>query len=430
MSKRKNICPHSSYNRSVNSIVLDFEVMNLKEDKTVVEVPEKTYCLKPSDGECYSDDTVRPSNESLHQKEQEFQAYPLQDNLSQPVHEQTLSIGRTLQSKTEAVLIEQDDSSKIATGRKDSKREGQPLGMERKRNPVETEPKKVKREQRTQKSTGVTFPKTSCIPSTSSEPYVSTAYNNKAESVPKTTISIPTTASSSSMQRDRLEEGTSKKPQMPRSSNTLPKSSVSTSDKNKPYGAHLSDNLDDFDMDGDRDDDDADDVGSSEEDSELESILSRLTSYLHRKQNKGKKVHSKKYKKLAKRLKLLNVNSETCEMKLGRATKTSKLKHEKGQEMIMTENIMTDEDNNSSDPQMTTEKKKKKGDRNSDARSTINNGSQTSITQTDISMRGTIDTLPATPLVVADEDKKETKANVNTLKRPSVQAPQPLLQNK
>ena len=72
---------------------LVFEVMNLKEDKTDVEVPEKTYCLKPSD------DTVRPSNESLHQKEQEFQAYPLQDNLSQPVHEQTLSIGERYSQK-------------------------------------------------------------------------------------------------------------------------------------------------------------------------------------------------------------------------------------------------------------------------------------------------------------------------------------------
>jgi len=45
-------------------------------------------------------------------------------------------------------------------------------------------------------------------------------------------------------------------------------------------------------------------------------------------------------------------------------------------------------------------------------------------------MSDTVDTLPATPLVVADEDEKETEANVNTLKRPSAQAPQPLLQNK
>ena len=317
--------------------------MNFKEDKAVVEGGEKTTCLKQSDGECYSDDTVRRWNESQQQEEQGLLTYQYQDNLSQPVHEQTLPLVEGVQSKTESTLIEHCGSSKMETGRKGAKREGQPLEVERKRDDVETEPMKVKQCQRGRKSTGVTSTKTYCLPSTSSKAYVSTSVNNKDESVTKTTLSLQTRAGSSSMHGDRLEEGTSKKQQMQRSSNALSKSRVSTSDKNKPCFTPISHNLDDSDMDSDSDDANVV-VDSSEEDSELENIEALITSYLDQKKKKGKKAPSKGCKKL---MNLLKVNTERYEMKLGKSTMRAKAKQEKGKEMPTPKNVMTDEDNNS-----------------------------------------------------------------------------------
>ena len=205
------------------------QVMNFKENKALVEEAAKTSCLKQSDGIL---------NES---QEEGLLTYEHQDKLCEAVHEQTPSLVGEVQSKTESTLIQQCGSSKMATGRKGSKKEGQPMWAERKRDD-ETEPKKVKQCQRW-KSTGVTSTESFFMPTTSSKAYISTSVNNKGASVTNTTLPLPSMATSSSMQWDSLEEGTTKEPQMHRSSNTLSKSRVSTSGKKKPHFARMPHNV-------------------------------------------------------------------------------------------------------------------------------------------------------------------------------------------